>query len=155
MHSRISFYDPNNTKVATVILVKKALFALLFYGSVSVLAQITNNVFGFMPQIVAVLLMLSTITPEIALISKSYRASVWYAITKGDDRFDWEDFLDAMLVWAAILPIRVVVFAFILKLMGATQMSMVDILSILMGTPAVASIKGILTFVKDMKREPK
>jgi hypothetical protein len=138
--------------MATILLIKKALFALLFYGSVSVIAQITNNVFGFMPQIVAGLLMLSTITPELALVSRSYRASVWYAITKGDDKFDWEDFIDAMLVWAAILPIRVVVFAYILKLMGATDISMFDILSILAGTPFVASIKGIFAFVKTIKK---
>lgn len=104
--------------MATLILVKKGLYAMLLMGVLPVFAQITVTVFGALPTIIAVLFMLVIVSPELGLISPSFRKWIKTALEDGDGRFDKKDLIDTALIYSTILPVRAVSFGYIYMMVG-------------------------------------
>jgi hypothetical protein len=118
MHSNSRVFNPNHPKVATILLIKKGLYAMLLMGILPVFAQITASVFGALPTVIAVLFMLVIVSPELGLLSKSFRKWVKEALEDGDGKFDKKDLIDTVLIYATVLPVRTVSFGYIYMMVG-------------------------------------
>lgn len=118
MYSGSNVSNTNSSKMATLFLIKKGLYAMLLMGALPVVAQITASFFGAMPSVIAILFMLVIVSPEIGLFFPGFRQWVKEALEDGDGRFDRKDLIETALIYATVLPVRAVSFGYIYMMVG-------------------------------------
>lgn len=104
--------------MATIFFIKKGLYAMLLMGILPVFAQITASVFGALPTVIAVIFMLVIVSPEIGLLFSSFRKMIFDALSDHDGRFDKQDLVDTLLIYATVLPVRAVSFGYLYMMVG-------------------------------------
>lgn len=91
---------------------------MLLVGILPVFAQITASIFGAMPTIIAVLFMLVIVSPELGLLSGRFRKIIFDALSDHDGKFDKQDLVDTLLIYATVLPVRAVSFGYLYMMVG-------------------------------------